>query len=736
MDRGGTGGGTGVSGSAAVDATADLARAMGLTAAEYEAITGDLDREPNRVELAIFAGMWSEHCSYKSTRRLLATLPTSGTRILAGPGAHAGCVDVGDGWAVAFKVESHNHPSAVEPYQGALTGVGGILRDVVAQGARPVAVMDALCFGDPATPRTRWLRDGVVAGIGAYGNSYGVPNVGGVTVYDPRYEGNPLVNAMAAGLVRHGDLRTGAATGPGNAVVLVGATTGRDGILGAAFASEELGATDEHAARRSHVQVGDPFTGKKLMEACLSFADGLVAIQDLGACGLACAASEMAAAGGGGIELQLDLVPLRESDIEPAEILLSESQERFLLVVTPDRADAAVAHFRAAGVHAAVVGRVTDDGRLRVLAGGEIVADLPAALVADGAPDQHWDQVDLPAPTPYPAFDPPTDAGTVLLDLLSRPGIGDAASIYERYDQTVGNRTMRGPGRGEAAVLRIPGSKRAFALDLVGRGDECGVDPYLGTQALLGAAVRNLACAGAEAVAITDGLNVGSPSDPLEYARLAEVVRGLGDGLRRLGLAVTGGNCSLYNESPLGAIPPTPMIGALGVVADASAIPGTAFEPGDEVLFLGTPQTDATLSAYGRLAAGSADGPAPTVDLEADLRLARVLTGLGARLHAAKDVGRGGAAAALAVLCLRSGIGATVTLDAPGRMDWALFGEYPGCAWVAVAPGDADEVAVAATREGVEVRRAGTIGGDRLTVGGAFDLGLDDLRTAFTGASA
>jgi phosphoribosylformylglycinamidine synthase II len=725
-----------VSGPAAVDAPAGLARAMGLTEAEYDAIAAGLGREPNRVELAIFAGMWSEHCSYKSTRRLLATLPTGGPRILAGPGAHAGCVDVGDGWAVAFKVESHNHPSAVEPYQGALTGVGGILRDVVAQGARPVAVMDALCFGDPATPRTRWLRDGVVSGIGAYGNSYGVPNVGGVTVYDARYEGNPLVNAMAAGLVRHGDLRTGAATGAGNAVVLVGATTGRDGILGAAFASEELGATDEHAGRRSHVQVGDPFTGKKLMEACLSFTEGLIAIQDLGACGLACAASEMAAAGESGIDLDLDLVPLREADIEPAEILLSESQERFLLVVAADRADAAVAHFRAAGVHAAAVGRVTLGGRLRVLSGGEVVADVPAALVADGAPDQQWDRQDLPAPVPYPAFGPPESPSAILLDLLARPGIGDAATVYERYDQTVGNRTVRGPGRGEAAVLRIPGSTRAFALDLVGRGDECAVDPYLGAQALLGATVRNLACAGAEAVAITDGLNVGSPSDPLEYARLSEVVRGLGDGLRRLGLAVTGGNCSLYNESPLGAIPPTPMIGALGVIPDAAAIPGATFGPGDDLLFLGTPRTSPTLSAYGRLVTGSPDGPAPAVDLDADLRLARVLTAQGGRIHAAKDVGRGGAAVALAVLCLRSGVGATVAFEAAGRADWALFGEYPGCAWVAVAPGDTDGVIAAAAREGVEVRRAGTTGGRRLGVDGAIDIDLADLHAAFARGAA
>ena len=717
------------------ETAADVASAMGLTTTEYDHIVSELGRDPNRVELAIFAGMWSEHCSYKSTRELLATLPTTGPRVLAGPGAHAGCVDVGDGWAVAFKVESHNHPSAVEPYQGTLTGVGGILRDIVAQGARPVAVMDGLCFGDPANPRTRWLRDGIVAGIGGYGNAYGVPNVGGVTVYDARYQGNPLVNALAAGLVRHDEMRTAAATGAGNALLYVGATTGRDGILGAAFASEALGHSDEHAAQRSHVQVGDPFTGKKLMEACLSFGpgDGLIAGQDLGACGIACAVHEMAAAGHSGFEVDLDAVPLREIDIEPAEILLSESQERFLFVVAADRADEAVSHFRGHGVHAAVIGRVAEGGRVRVRSGATVVADLPAALVADGAPAQHWDAAPaIPGPQPYPEFGPPADPNATLLGLLARPGAGDAGPLCERYDQTVGNRTIRGPGQGEAAVLRLPGTARAFALDLVTGGEGCAVDPYLGVQAALGAAVRNLACVGAEAVAITDGLNVGSPSDPVEYARLAAVVRGLGDGLRALGLAVTGGNCSLYNESPSGAIPPTPMIGAIGVIADHAAIPSATMDDGEAVLLLGAPSDRPTLSAYGRAVTGSEIGPAPAVDLDADARLARFLVSqaAGGRIRAAKDVGRGGAATALAALCLRSGRGAAVTLDVPGRTDWIAFGEYPGCAWVTVDPDDAAVVEAAAAEAGLAARRCGVVGGDRLTVEGLIDLSLADLGAA------
>jgi len=719
----------------ATDRLDDLAVAMGLTIDEYDHIVTELGRPPNRVELTIFAGMWSEHCSYKSTRELLAMLPTTHPRVLAGPGAHAGCVDVGNGWAVAFKIESHNHPSAVEPYQGALTGVGGILRDIVAQGARPVALMDGLCFGDPAAPRSRWLRDGVVAGIGGYGNAYGVPNVGGVTVYDRRYAGNPLVNALAAGLVRHDEMRTAAATGVGNVLVYVGATTGRDGILGAAFASEELGDTGDHAARRSHVQVGDPFTGKKLMEACLalSAADGIVAGQDLGACGIACATSEMAAAGRTGFEVELDSVPLREIDIEPAEILLSESQERFLLVVEVDRVDEAMTVFRRHGVHAVPIGVVTDTGRLRVRHRGEVIADLPAALVADGAPAQHWPSApSLPDPSPYPEFSPPGELGAVLVDLLSLPGFGDPHPLYERYDQTVGNRTMRGPGTGEAAVLRLPGENAAFALDLVGRGDECAVDPYLGAQLLLGSAVRNLACVGAEAVAITDGINVGSPSDPIEFARLGALVRGLGDGLRHLGLAVTGGNCSLYNESPLGAIPPTPMIGAIGVIAEPRSIPRPTITEGEVVFLLGTACDRPTLSAYGRAMTALETGPAPLVDLDADALLARFLiaqASLG-RIGAAKDVGRGGAAVALAVLCLRSRLGVEVSLRPTSRPDWVLFGEYPGCAWITTDPADADPLEADAIAAGVDVHRAGIVGGDKLVFDRLIAIELADLEAA------
>ncbi|HUG75233.1 MAG TPA: phosphoribosylformylglycinamidine synthase subunit PurL [Acidimicrobiia bacterium] len=713
--------------------TRELGIAMGLTGAEFDHIMAELGREPNRVELAIFAGMWSEHCSYKSTRELLSALPTTGDRVLAGPGAHAGAVDVGEGWALAFKIESHNHPSAVEPYQGAATGVGGILRDVVAQGARPVAVMDALCFGDPATPRTRWLQDGVVAGIGGYGNSYGVPNVGGVTVYDQRYEGNPLVNALAAGLVRHDRMRTAAATGPGNALLIVGATTGRDGILGAAFASEALGEDHEHAARRSHVQVGDPFMGKKLMEAMLSFEDGLVACQDLGACGIACATSEMAAAGGSGFDVDLAAVPQREAGMEPFEILLSESQERFMLVVERDQVSVALAHFRAHGVHAALCGSVTDSGRMRVHHGGETIVDLPAALVADGTPSQAWERGVLPTPLAYPGFAAPADLGAVLLDLLATPGIADISWLYERYDQTVGNRTVRGPGQGEAAVQRLPHSVAGYAISLVGDGTRCNADPYLGPQSLLGEAVRNLACVGATAVAVSDGINAGSPSNPAEFTRLVETIRGLGDGLRTLGIPVTGGNCSLYNESPTGPIPPTPIIGVVGVIDDIATIPSPVMTSGEVVLLVGTPPREPSPSAYGRLMTGW-EGPAPVVDLEGDRRLADFLVAQSAtgRIRTAKDAGSGGLAVALAKLAIRSRIGVEVGGD---WNDWALFGEGSGMAWATATEEEADSIVEAGEGFGVRIERVGTVAGARFVIAGVIDLSLNELAAAYSGGA-
>lgn len=714
-----------------------LAGELGLRNHEVDAIFEVLGRPPGRSELTMFAGMWSEHCSYKSTRQWLKDLPKDSPRVLAGPGSHAGTVDVGEGWAVAFKIESHNHPSAVEPYQGAATGVGGILRDIVAQGARPVAVMDSLCFGDPASRRTRFLAKGVVDGIAGYGNAYGVPNVGGKTVYDARYEGNPLVNAMAAGLVRHDGMRTAAASGVGNALLYVGATTGRDGILGAAFASEEL--SDETSHKRSHVQVGDPFMGKKLMEALMAFGpeQGLVAGQDMGACGISCAVTEMAAAGEVGFQVDLTAVPLREDDMAPHEVLLSESQERFLLVVEAERAEEAVEHFESRGVHAALLGRVIEGERVSITWGDELVADLPAVAVADGSPLAGWTVGELPEPAPYPPKEAPADLSVTLTALLADPNLSDHTPVTSRYDQTVGNRTVRGPGDADAAVLKLPASTRGFALALEGRGETCAADPRLGVQAALAACVRDLACVGAEAVAVTDGLNMGSPSDPVENARLQATIEGLGEGLTALGIPVTGGNASLFNESPKGAIPPTPMVGALGLVEDVRRVPRSRVSEGQVLLALGGLRDDPVTSRYGRWLTGEACAGTPAVDLDEERALAGLLRQAIAKgwVSGAKAAGLGGLGVALAKLCLRSGVGASVELPRGSeRPDWMLFGEYPAQAWVACDDEGADALEVLAAELSVPFARAGRAGGTRVAIADHLDVDLGELAASWKGA--
>ncbi|MEE8410672.1 MAG: phosphoribosylformylglycinamidine synthase subunit PurL [Myxococcota bacterium] len=724
------------------DAAFELGTSMGLAPSELEAIEKELGRVPTRSELAIFAGMWSEHCSYKSTKHLLKTLPRDSKRLLAGPGAHAGVVDVGEGWAVAFKIESHNHPSAVEPYQGAATGVGGILRDIIAQGARPCLVMDSLAFGMPGTARTQHLEQGIVEGIAGYGNAFGVPNVGGRTVYDDRYDGNPLVNALAAGLIRADAMRTGVAKGAGNAVLYVGAPTGRDGILGAAFASVEL--ADDTVSDRPHVQVGDPFTGKKLMEGCLSFGvdQGMVACQDMGACGITCACTEMAALGSVGMEIDLDQVPLREDDMPAHEILLSESQERFLFVIRAGTEEQALAHFRRHGVQAAIIGRVTDGDRVVVRVRGELCADLPAKMVADETPAIDWPVADAPqAPVAYPPFAPEADLGATLCAMLRLPGIASLEELWSHYDQTVGNRTARGPAAAEAAVMKLPDSKRGFAMTITGRGDIVAAGPYDGARAALGEACRNLACAGAEIIAITDGLNMASPQVPEENRKLIDVIAGLKDGLETLGIPVTGGNVSLYNESKKGPIPPTPMVGAIGIVEDVTRVPAAAVAQGETLFLLGQPSGEPVASRYGAHRSGAPIGEPPSVDLEADKKLAALLVDQcrHGQIAAAKNGGQGGLAVALAKLCLRGGVGAEVTFletTIHGRSDWWLFGEYPATAWITTQPSLADAFESAARQAGVPIARAGQIGGDRLRMEGLFDVPLGELHRAFAARDA
>ncbi len=722
----------------AVVAMANCRLQVFLPAVDLQAIEAALLRKPNLAEQAVFAGMWSEHCSYRSTRHLLKTLPQSGSALLAGPGAHAGVVQVGDGWAVAFKIESHNHPSAIEPYEGAATGVGGILRDIVAAGARPCALLDSLCFGgapDPIDPINgefrpeRRLVDGIIAGIAGYGNSIGIPNVGGRTVFDARYTQSPLVNVLAAGLLRPGKLRSARAHGPGNAVLYVGAATGRDGLLGAAFASNPLdhGASSLRSEKRLYVQVGDPFAGQRLMNACLSFdADlGLIANQDLGACGLACAASEMAALGEVGIELCLDAIPLREPDLEAVEILLSESQERFLFIVQSGYEQAALAHFGRHGVFAAVIGRITSDGLLRARHRGLSWVELPARLLTS-APPSHWPVAqDLPPPIELPPFAPPFSLGHELLRLLADKDIADQSALYDRFDHTVGNRTVRGPQQATAAVLRLPDSRRGFALTLTGRGAYCAVDPYLGTQAAVAEALRDLACAGASMIAISDGLNAGSPRDPLEHLRLVRVISGLGDAARQLNVPISGGNVSLYNESPIGAIPPTPMVGAIGVIDDLGAVPAAALGSGQDLCLLGDLHSQPVYSRYSANRSAMPTAGRVHVDLEAEKRLAALLVQQAPLVRAAQGTGLGGLLVALSKLCMRGQCGAKVTLPLIPRPDWSLFGEYAAQAWVAMNKEDTAAFSAAAAKAGTPCFLAGRAESDRLQVYAGAELLVD-----------
>lgn len=714
------------------------AKEMGLSGKEYLHIEEALGRPPSPTEIAVFAGMWSEHCSYKSTLQWLRELPTTSSAVIAGPGAHAGAVRVSEEWAVAFKIESHNHPSAVEPYQGAATGVGGILRDIIALGARPCCIMDSLAFGEPTSDGNRYLIKGVVEGIAGYGNAIGIANVGGCIRFDSRYDGNPLVNALAAGMVRVDGLRTAEAVGVGNAVVYVGARTGRDGILGAAFASEELASDLDNIDDRPHVQVGDPFSGRKLMEACLSFtADmGLLACQDMGASGISCAMFEMAAAGAVGIEIDLDTIPLREENMSPQEIMLSESQERFMFVVDRSLEQTALKHFRQHGVEAVVCGRVVAGDRAQARYRGEVVVDLPAALVADDAPLAYWpideDPVVIAALEEIGEVEGEEALAAHLLVTLADANIGDKRSVTSHYDQTVGNRTVRGPHQAEAAVLKLPDSQQGFALTLTSRGDLCAADAYLGTQAVLAEALRNLACVGAPLLAITDGLNVASPQNPTENRKLRDVIYALRDGLTALDVPVTGGNCSLYNESPSGPIPPTPMVGAIGLLENTRLLPHGP-QAGDRLLFMsgtvaGPTDMDPHASFFAHHKTGQGGGK-PWVNLAAEANASRCLIDAirQGQVSGAKDCGMGGIVVALVKLLLRgatgqdehevSPLGAQIAWpesSSSARADWFLFGEPPASYWLTASPEGVTALRAACGKRGLTLLEVGEVGGDHL----------------------
>jgi phosphoribosylformylglycinamidine synthase len=691
-----------------------LHRVLGLTDGELDRIRSLLGRSPNDFELGVFSLLWSEHCGYKHSALLLRRFPTEGKAVLQGPGENAGVVDLGDGLACAFKVESHNHPSAVEPFQGAATGVGGILRDIIAMGARPVALLDGLRFGAPG-----FAFDRAVGGIGHYGNCVGVPTVGGEAVFDEAYRENPLVNAMCVGLLHTERVTHAHATGPGNLVVLFGATTGRDGIGGASvLASQEL--SDEDEDKRPSVQIGDPFTGKKLIEASLELTErGLVeSLQDCGAAGLASSLAEMAGRGGTGLDVHLDRVPLREPDLAPVEIMVSESQERMVAVVAPDLLEAVEEVCGRWELDCAPIGEVTDTGELRAFYDQEEVGAIPVAFLTDETPRYRVETRARPV-EPSLEHEPRPAGRDELLALLGSPNVRSRRPVFERYDHLVGSRTVRRPGL-DAAVLRLRPSLRGVAVSLDGPGRAAALDPRASGARAVFEAARNVACAGGRPLAITDCLNFGSPEKPEIAWELEEAIEGMSRACEILGIPVVSGNVSLYNETDGRAIPPTPVVGCVGSIPDVRAVPG-GWREGDVVLLAGDGETALDGSEYQARFLGGPAGRPPEPDYVAEAALIHFLRRSAPVLSAAHDLSDGGLAVALAELALHSGVGAEIALD-DNVHTW--FGEGCGRAVVACEPECAESL------EGVPLRRLGVVGGDRL-----LGVRLAELRLAYDGGA-
>jgi len=722
---------------------------LGLTTEEYVRIAGTLGRRPTDAELAIYSVMWSEHCSYKSSRVHLRQFAEKAPRtaaLLAGIGHNAGVVDIGQGYAVTFKLESHNHPSYVEPFQGAATGVGGIVRDILAMGARPVAVMDALRFGPADAPDTRRVLPGVVGGISFYGNCLGLPNIGGELAFDPCYAGNPLVNALCLGVMRHEDLKLAAATGPGNAVVLVGAKTGPDGIGGASvLASASFGGGAE-GSKRPSVQVGDPFKEKLLIECCLElYAAGLVlGIQDLGAAGVACATTELAAGGGAGVgmRVRLDTVPLRDASLGPAEILMSESQERMMAIVEPAGMERFLSICAKWDVEATVIGEVTGTGRLEMSWHGDVVVDIPPRSAADEGPLYHRPAARPPGQQELQDGDPSrlARAGTggelreALLSVLGSADAADKSWVTEQYDHYVRGETVLAMPQ-DAGLIRVDEhTSLGVALAVDGNGRYCLLDPYAGTQLALAEAYRNVAATGARPLAVTNCLNFGSPEDPGVMWQFTEAVRGLADACLALGVPVTGGNVSFYNQTTDAAIHPTPIVGVLGVHDDVSKRLAIGFDrPDCGVVLLGRGEAEFGGSLWARVAHRHIGGRPPAVDLDAERDLAAVLVAAAERglLAAAHDLSDGGLAIALAECCLAGGQGCAVRL--PGDPFASLFGESAARAVVAVVPGAEAEFAALCSSHGTPAAELGVTGGSTLEVVDCFTIPLDELAAAHRG---
>ncbi|RAR40378.1 phosphoribosylformylglycinamidine synthase subunit PurL [Paenibacillus sp. MDMC362] len=696
---------------------------MGVSDSEYELICSFMGRKPNYTEIGVFSVMWSEHCAYKNSKPLLRRFPTSGPRVLMGPGEGAGIVDIGDNQAVVFKIESHNHPSAVEPYQGAATGVGGIIRDIFSMGARPVAILNSLRFGKLESDRVKYLFEHVVSGIAGYGNCIGIPTVGGEVVFDESYEGNPLVNAMCVGVIDHDKIQRGVAKGVGNPVFYVGPPTGRDGIHGATFASVEL--TEESEANRTAVQVGDPFMEKLVMESCLELIDSgiVLGIQDMGAAGLTCSSAEMASKAGNGLELYLDQVPQREEGMTPYEMMLSESQERMLFVVEPKHEEQAREIFERWGVICAKVGKVTDDGRLKLMHHGEVVGDMPVKALVDecpiyNKPSQEPAYYQEQAAVDTLRYEEVKDLGGALKKVLGSPSLASKAWVYNQYDYMVRTSTAVRPGS-DAAVVTVQGTRKALAMTTDCNGRYVYLDPELGGRIAVSEAARNIVCSGAEPLAITDNLNFGSPEKPEIFWQMEKAVDGMAEACRELETPVIGGNVSLYNENAKGAIYPTPVVGMVGLIHDTDHITTQGFKAeGDAIYVLGDTRAELGGSEFQAIMHGVSEGRPPELNLGTEKKLlGGVLKAIQSGLvQSAHDVSEGGLAAALAESCISGNVGASVQWSTDLRNDVALFSESQSRIVLSVSPDHKNALEKLLQEADVPFTALGVVGGNKLSI--------------------
>lgn len=723
--------------------TPQIIEQHGLAESEYAHIVKILGREPNITELGIFSVMWSEHCSYKSSRIYLKNFPTKGPHVLQGPGENAGIIDIGDGIAIAFKIESHNHPSFIEPYQGAATGIGGILRDIFTMGARPIACMNSLRFGALSHPKTRYLVKGVVAGIGGYGNTMGIPTIGGEIYFDECYNGNILVNAFALGIMDANKIYRGKATGVGNPVIYVGSKTGRDGIHGATMASDEF--DDASEEKRPTVQVGDPFTEKLLMEACLELmaTDAIVGIQDMGAAGLTCSSFEMADRAGVGMIVDLDKVPKRAEGMTSYEIMLSESQERMLIVAKKGREDDVRKIFDKWGLNFAIIGEVTDDGRMKINHHGETVVDMPVAPIACEAPvyerpfteplyikeKRKLDIDDIPLPT---------DFNDVLERLLSSPNIACKKWVWEQYDHMVMTNTIRTPGS-DAAVIRIKGTKKGVAISTDCNSRFCYLDPYAGALLAVAESARNLSCVGAEPLAVTDCLNFGNPEKPEIMWQFKQSVAGIIDACKKFNTPVTGGNVSFYNETKGAGIYPTPVIGMVGLIEDVNIISSPWWKnEGDVIVLLGKTEADLGGSEYIKEIRGIVAGRPPHLDFDLEIAVQRACRAGIKRgvIKSAHDVSEGGLAVALAECSFmrpRGLMGVKVEIANDIRADAVCFGESASRIVISVSPDDLGTMLTIAKDLGAKAEVIGTVGGGTISMGKVMNTGLGDIYDKWLG---